>query len=457
MKQFFDEIITIIPNERIINDKVKKSIYEIDWRKEFKTVCLAVIFPINTIEVQQIVCLCIRYNIKITPQGGNTSKCGAAVPNNNISQPHIIVNLAKMNNIIDFNYYNKSICVEAGCTLSQIHNFVNQHNLYFPLQLASAESCQIGGNIATNAGGINVLEHGMMRELTLGLEVVMPDGTIINQLKSLRKNNSYLDLKQLFIGSEGTLGIITKATLKLSNQPQSTLTCLFSTNTIENCIDILSTIQTKTSTLTAFEVINHTTQTIYNKYYEKTPISGRWLILAEMELYQDESDQLYSLLNNLNNINNLIIANNNEERQKIWNIRKNIPNAEKSFSKAIKYDISLPINKIAQFININYATLKQYLLNDDIIIFGHLGDGNLHYNIPLTCVKNNVDLNLLTQITYTNVCSLDGSISAEHGIGQLKNKWFKMFSDNNSYLLAKSIKLLIDPTNLFNPGKIFND
>jgi len=457
MEKFLDALRQIIADNQIICEPDKKHSYEVDWRKQFHATSVAVVFPTITTQIQDIIQLCLTHGVKITPQGGNTSKCGGAVPNDN-SQPHIILNLAKMNNILDFNAANKSICVEAGCTLAQIQDFVKKHNLYFPLQLTSAESCQIGGNIATNAGGINVLKYGMMRDMVLGLEVVLPNGSIVNQLKCLRKDNTYIDLKQLFIGSEGTLGIISKATLKLYHRPQHTITCLFTANSIKDCINIMSTIENNNQNLTAFEIINQTAQDIYNKYYDAISIRANWLILAEMVFYNEQQlNESYVLIDQLTNSQKPIIATNSKERQQLWLIRKNIPHAEKLFGKALKYDISLPLDKIDSFISDNYAAIKSYLTNENIIIFGHLGDGNLHYNIPMSHIKDNTNIELLTQIVYTTVNKFGGSISAEHGIGQLKNKWFKMFSDSSSYELATSIKSFIDPTNLLNPGKIFND
>lgn len=459
MIEFINEIKSFLGSESIIIDTQLKKSYEVDWRNKFVANSVAVILPSLTYEIQQIIELCIKYNVKITPQGGNTSTCGASIPRND-GKNHIIINLSKMNKIIEFDTQNSSITVESGCTLSQVKHYVEYLGLYFPLSIASAGSCQIGGNIATNAGGINVIKYGTMRDLVLGIEAITPDGKIINQLSKLRKNNTNFDLKQLFIGSEGTLGIITKATLKLYPYPVNYCTCILGMKSIEKCISLLTELKNNIIP-NAFEIINKTTQDIYNLYFPNNsfPLNADWIVLCEFEIHPNlEIEKLYNILNNLiQQPENIIIATNQTERNNIWNMRENIPIAEKLSGYAIKYDISLPISEVSNFIKTNYNTLKKFNLENSIIIFGHLGDGNLHYNIPLTNrILSELEVDNLNNAVYTDVTNLKGSISAEHGIGQLKTKWFSKFCDKNSHNLGKLIKQLIDPINLFNPGKIFD-
>ena len=459
MSGFIKDLTESIKSLDIIFDPILKQTHETDWRNKYHGKSLFVIFPKNTNDVKTIVKLCSKHNIKIVPQGGNTSTCGASVPinNNNISQ--IIVNLSKMNKIIEVDTENNSITVEAGCTLQQVINESQKHNLYFPLKIASQGSCQIGGNISTNAGGIHVMKYGTMRDLTLGLEAILPNGESINQLHKLRKNNTNFDFKQLFIGSEGTLGIITKAVLKLFPVPIDYTTMMIGLDTINHAITILNTLKLQNIYPSAFEIINDSIQNIYNKYFsdKKIPITSKWVIICEIEsnLNFDAGIIFESLRQISVNLNNVLLASNEDERQIIWSIRETIPIAEKIHGIALKYDISLPISNIPSFIETNKNNLQFTGLTDNIQIFGHLGDGNLHYNIPLPNELSLISEIKISEIVYTDLTKLGGSISAEHGIGQLKKEWFKKFYDSTSYKISKSIKELVDPINIFNPGKIF--
>ena len=365
-----------------------------------------------------------------------------------------------MNKIIEFDKNNSSLVVEAGCTLSQIQQFALSNNFYFPLKIASEGTCQIGGNVATNAGGINVLKYGTMRDLTLGLEAILPNGHIVNQLDKLRKNNTNFDLKQLFIGSEGTLGIITKIALKLFSKPNNHFTFFIAFDSLNNAIELLQQIKESNLLPNAFEIMNASTQRVYNLFNKnKIPISGAWIILCEIEYNNSaQLDYIHEIFaQKINLISELLIASNDTEQEYFWSIRENIPLAEKSYGNAIKFDISLPSSEVHNFVELNFHNLKKIEPQiDDIIIFGHLGDGNLHYNIPL----NNLNLSestiyMIQKIVYNDAVSLRGSISAEHGLGQLKTKWFEKYYDSSSYLLAKSIKNLLDPDNILNPGKVF--
>ncbi|MCE2705852.1 MAG: FAD-binding oxidoreductase [Proteobacteria bacterium] len=458
MLNFVEKLYSILDASCIIVDTKLKVSHETDWRNKYFCESLAVVFPKSTKEIQQIILLCNKYQIKITPQGGNTSTCGASVPTNNLGA-HIILNLSKLNKIIELDIDNLSITLESGCLLQQVIDEANKINLYFPLKIASSGICQIGGNIATNAGGIHVVKYGTMRDLTLGLEVILPNGEIINQLHKLRKNNTNFDLKQLFIGSEGTLGIITKATLKLFSKPLDFFTLMFGVSTIENAINLLSEFKLNGIIPSAFEIINKHTQKVYNDNFldNQLPIQDEWIILCEVECNEPfNNDKITDILETFGiDFNKVVIASNETERKNLWSIREHIPIAEKTSGFALKYDISLPISNIPKFIQTNSGNLSSLDINLNIIIFGHLGDGNLHYNIPLTNkIKPDYE-DKISNIVYSDVVLLDGSISAEHGIGQLKKEWFKKFYDSSSYILAKSIKHLIDPDDIFNPGKIF--
>ncbi len=455
-EDFIDRIRHIVGKNGILTSDKKP--FETDWRSRYSNPSIAVLFPETIEQISAIIKTCNIYQIGIVPQGGNTSLCGGSVPSAG-DRAQIILNLGRLNKIISIDSNNQSITVEAGCTLLAVSEYAKNHGLYFPLSMGSEGSCQIGGNIATNAGGIHVVKYGMMRDLVLGIEAIMPDGTIISQLHGLRKNNTFFDLKQLFIGSEGTLGVITKATLKLYPLPQNYFTAMCGLNDLDSACKLLNLLKQYYS-ICAFEIINLLTQQIYNKHFPPMELSAPWIILFEIEtgsgfVLEELIDKLDSLTINLNSV---ILASNESERQHLWNIRENIPLAEKMEGFAVKHDISLPISNIDGFIKTNESNILQHYPDAQIIIFGHLGDGNLHYNIQFTNMSYTELQRIETkinQLVYTDVYKFKGSFSAEHGIGMLKKHWLSKYYDSSSYQLALSIKNLLDSENILNPGKVF--
>lgn len=447
---------TIVGANHVITNPAQMASYLNDWRGRYAGNALAVVKPQNTKQITELITLCQANNISIVPQGGNTSLCGGATPLNQSTPHQLIINLSLMNKILAVDTQNNSITVEAGCTGAQVIESAHNHKRYFPLSIASEGSAQIGGNIATNAGGIHVIKYGMIRDMVLGLEAVLADGTVLNQLNGLRKNNSYLDLKQLFIGSEGTLGIITKAVLKLYPEPCGYTTGLIGVKTISHAIELLNGLSAYFS-VCAFEIIGNTMQEIYNANIKnpKLPLQDNWLILFELET-SNHDDAVNVLLGCNLDVSKIIITDGLTSRSTLWQIRENMPVAEKINGIAVKHDISLPISSIEQFVQLNQKNIKNIFPNAQIIIFGHLGDGNLHYNIQLKTQTETIEQETtINQIVYDDVLSFGGSISAEHGIGQLKASWYKYLSDPVSYNLARQIKQQLDPNNLFNPNKIF--
>jgi len=456
---FIQQLTAIVGNSNVLVETNSKKPFEHEWRGKFSAVALAVVFPNTVTQIQQIIKLCNSFKIHIVPQGGNTSLCAAAIPEVLNNNQEIILNLSKLNKIIKLDSLNQTLVVEAGCTLLQIQNFAKENNLYFPLSIGSEGSCQIGGNIATNAGGIHVLKYGMMRQLVMGLEVVLADGSVVQQLHELYKNNTYLDLKQVFVGSEGTLGIITKAVLKLYPQPNNYACGLIASNSINESIKIYKLLAQKYD-LHAFEIINKYTQELYNEAFSnnKFPLSAEWLVLFEIIINDNYSlDSFSQDLTQFNiDLESVILASSEKERKNFWLQRENIPLAEKEHKLIIKHDISLPIGNIEQFLKLNFHHLQQSNYNFNLIIFGHLGDGNLHYNIHLNAADNYAQASqAINEIIYQDLNSLHGSFSAEHGIGQIKKDLYKKYADPVSYNLARAIKSLLDPNKLFNPGKIF--
>ena len=456
LEHYINEITNSVGLDGILKDNKKQ--YETDWRNRYHNPCLAVIFPSTIEQVCAVIKISSIYKVGIIPQGGNTSLCGASVPNDS-NKSQIILNLRRLDKIINIDINNQSITVEAGCTLDKVIEYARTNGLYFPLSIASRGSCQIGGNIATNAGGVHVIKYGMMQHLVLGLEVCLHDGSIINQLYSLHKNNTFFDLKQLFIGSEGTLGVITKATLKLYQQPESYFTAMCGVNDLSTACLLLNLLN-KYYSLCAFEIINHVTGEIHNKHFHYIGITAPWIILFEIETNSEFSvEELVHKLSELAiDLDSVILASNENERQNLWHIRENIPLAEKMEGIAVKHDISLPVSSVEDFIRTNESNILKHYPNAQIIIFGHLGDGNLHYNIQFKNMDHNKLQNIeseINNIVYTDVHRYNGSFSAEHGIGMLKKHWLSKYYDSRSYQLALSIKKLLDPNNILNPEKVF--
>lgn len=455
MQEFIKELTFILESSQIILDASHKSSYETDWRNVYTGIAIAVLLPNNVDEIISIINLCNKFKIKITPQGGNTSTCGAATPSTN--NTHVIINLKNMNQIISLNIDNNSVMVESGCTLAQLNNYLDSFGLFFPLKIASEQSCQIGGNIATNAGGINVIKYGMMRNLVLGLETISADAKIINQLKSLYKDNTNFDLKQIFIGSEGTLGIITKAVLKVYPKPINFMTIYLSVDSISIALNLKRELVKYGIILSAFEIISKYTLEVYNSVFQdlKVSSSNNWYLLIEVEVYSfDIKSLLHEILIKYND--DCIIATNKKERNLLWQIRENIPLAEKLSKPAVKFDISLPIDKIEIFLEQIANNLYQFNQPIKTIVFGHLGDGNLHFNLQFDNIETLENLRYkVNELVYNILISLGGSISAEHGIGLAKKNWYHKYEDYNSLEKKKLIKQIFDPNNLFNPDIIY--
>ncbi|TXI92505.1 MAG: FAD-binding oxidoreductase [Neisseriales bacterium] len=452
----------ICGSNNVVTKSELMSAHLTDWRKRYTGNAIAILFPENTSQIVAIIKYCQQQKIAITPQGGNTSTCGAATPLANHTAPQIIINLARMNKVIEVDRVNSSITIEAGCTLEMVQEVAASHNLYFPLTLASQGTCQIGGNLATNAGGTQVLKYGMMRDLTLGLEVVLPNGSIIQNNHKLRKNNTYLDLKQIFIGSEGMLGIITRATLKLFPLPVNYLTLMLPVEKLVTALTLLEKLKHHyLNNVSAFEIIKDDSQKLYNQQFpdEKLPFTANWLLLAELEINADFNlDNFISLLESIGiKPDDVLIASNDKQRRALWLIREHIPLTEKTYGYAVKHDISLPLGKIEEFLTTNMPKLRKIEADGYFSIFGHLGDGNLHYNFGkkgASLAETEALEERVSKIVYQDVINFGGSIAAEHGIGIAKKEWFKKYTPVENLQLLQALKNQLDPLNLFNPGKI---
>ena len=344
-----------------------------------------------------------------------------------------------------------------------------ENNLFFPLSLASEGSCSVGGNIATNAGGVAVLHYGNTRELVMGLEIVLPNGSVVNNLKTLIKDNTGYSLKDLFIGSEGTLGVITAATLKVFPKPKRKYTALIAVNSPKESIKILNYIKSNFSIpLTAFELMNNFSIEIVKKHMNDIFIpfeKFKWLILIEfssVEDSKDEKDKIENILNKILNENiakDIFIAQSLKQTKNMWNIRESISEAQKKEGGSIKNDISIPIKDISKFIRSAIKISKEVIPGSRCVVFGHIGDGNIHFNIsqPVKADKNKFlkKERALRKEIINLTLDLKGSISAEHGIGLTRKADLKKYMKKDVEVF-KSIKKSFDPKNIMNPGKVID-
>ena len=456
----------IVGNKNIITDKNDMQKYLKEWRGVYTGVAGAIVKPKSTKEVSNILKFAYRKNISCIPQGGNTGLVGGQIPFN---RDHIVISLERLNKIREINPTDQSVTVEAGLILSDLQKKCDENNLIFPLSLASEGSCSLGGNIASNAGGVAVLYYGNTRELVMGLEVVLSDGSIINNLKTLIKDNTGYSIKDLFVGSEGTLGVITAATLKVFPKPKNIYTALLSVNSPKQSIEILNYIRNNLSIpLTAFELMNNFSIELVNKHMDKASIpieKFKWLILVEfssIEVSKNEKDKIENLLNEIlhqNLAKDIFISQSLKQAKDMWYIRESISEAQKKEGGSIKNDISIPIKDISKFINNAEKISKEVIPGSRSVIFGHIGDGNIHFNIsqPIKSDKDKFlkkDKKLRKKINDLTI-ELNGSISAEHGIGLTKKADLKKYMKKDVELF-KLIKKSLDPKNIMNPGKIID-
>ncbi len=456
----------IVGADAVLTDEAAAP-YCADWRGRYRGNALAVVFPADTQQVSAVVKLCSGQNIAIVPQGGNTSLCGASVPLAN-EPKQVVVNLSRMNRIRNVDATNYTMTVEAGCKLATLYEAAEQADRLFPLGLtAIAPHCEIGGNLSTNAGGIGVLRYGNARDLVLGLEVVLPDGRIWHGLRSLRKDNTGYDLKHLFIGAEGTLGIITAAVLKLYPRPKATATACVAVRDPAAAVALLAHLRASCGdNISGFEIISRSCLDLVFRHIPDThePFDAKheWIVITQLtDVLQVPLD--IALRNALQAFGGGIvefgITPSKEHAEHWWKLRKNIAEAQKAEGISIKHDVSVPVSRVAEFIAQASAALREAYSGIRIVAFGHMGDGNIHYNISMLDAAQNAAFierheRNVNNIVYKVVAQLDGSISAEHGLGQLKRHEVTHYKSPLELELMRSIKHALDPHGLMNPGKV---
>ncbi len=438
-----------------------------DWRGRFTGRARAVLRPANAAEVAALVTLCVQHRVPVVPQGGNTGLVLGSVPD--ASGNAVVLSLARMNRIRAVDPVNDTLTAEAGCVLQQVQEAAAAAGRLFPLSLASEGSCTIGGNLSTNAGGTAVLRYGNTRELTLGLEVVTARGEIWDGLRGLRKDNTGYDLRDLFIGAEGTLGIITAAVLKLFAQPAARVTALFALDSPAAALDLLALARQRcAASLTGFELISEVCLQLVEKHFPalRSPFAGRHPQYVLLELSDAESEQhAAALIEAVAGAaferaiaTDAVIASSLAQSAGLWALRERISEAQAAEGKNIKHDIALPISRIADFIAATDTELQAHFRGCRMVTFGHLGDGNLHYNVSAP-LGQDADAFLLAQpavnlIVHDSVHRHGGSISAEHGLGALKRDEIRRYKSGTEMDMMQAIKRALDPLNLMNPGKV---
>jgi len=464
MTALLDRLRNVVGDAHVLTAAADVAPYCTDWRERYHGDAACVVRPASTTEVAAVVAACAAANVAIVPQGGNTGLCGGATP----TRGEVVVSLARLNRVRAIDPANNTLTVEAGCTLAAVHEAAAAAGRLFPLSLAAEGTATIGGNLSTNAGGVQVLRYGNARELCLGLEVVLPDGRVWEGLRGLRKDNTGYDMKHLFIGAEGTLGLITAAVLKLFSRPRRTATAWAAVVDPAAAVALLTRLRERIGgRVTAFELVSRPALDLVLKNIpgSRDPLAGRppWQVLIELSdtMDFDLAAPLEGVLAGAMEdgaVADAVVAQSEAQARALWALRENISEAQKIEGVSIKHDISLPVSRIAEFIERADAALAVAFPGVRIVCFGHVGDGNLHYNQSKPAAQENAAFVARTadvnRVVHDLVHGLGGSISAEHGLGQLKREEILRYKSATEMDMMRAVKRALDPRGLMNPGKV---
>ena len=441
--------------------------FVVDFRRLYHGATPLVLQPQTTEEVAAVLAICNREDVAVVPHGGNTSYCGAATPDDSNSQ--VLLSMRRLNRVRRLDAANYSMSIEAGCTLAQAQAVAGTADRLFPLSLGSEGTAQIGGNLSTNAGGTAVLRYGMMRDLVLGLEVVLADGRVLSGLKSLRKDNTGYDVKSLFIGAEGTLGVITAASLKLFPRPADTATALAGLDSPQHALDLLGRLRTAAGDqLTTFELMPRLAVELTVKHIAgvANPLSqeAAWYLLIELSSPNAQQNLTALLTDELQRaaadgwIKDAMLASSIAQSIAMWKLRESVPEAQRHHGASLKHDISVPVSSVPALIEAGSALVRRLVPQGDVLSYGHLGDGNLHFNVSQRPGTDTGDFMRggprLEGAIFDLAESLGGSISAEHGIGRLKLAEFAARADAVELAVMRDLKRALDPKGILNPGKV---
>lgn len=462
------QLVAQFGSEVIVTEAAQLAAVSVDHRRLYAGKALALALPRDTSEVSRLLALCNALRIGVVPQGGNTSYCGGSAPDESGTQ--LVLSLRRLNKIRNVEPINNAMVVEAGCILADVQRAATNAGRFFPLSLGAEGSCQIGGNLATNAGGVNVVRYGMARDLVLGLEVVLADGRVLSTLNALRKDNTGYDLRHLFIGAEGTLGVITAATLKLFPAPHSVAAAFIAVPTPSAAVALLGRLRERCGDLvSSFELIPQVAIDLVVRHLPGTraPLAGSspWYVLAEItSAIADEplAERLEAALADAlesNLASDAAIAQSERERQDFWHLREHIPEGQRRDGASLKHDVSLPLDRLAEFIDRAGGWVRDHVPEGFLVCYGHVGDGNLHFNINQSAVTPPANGLLargeeIRRAIHDLVHAFGGSFSAEHGIGRHKVEELERYAPPLELELMHAIKRTLDPNGILNPGKV---
>lgn len=464
------ELQSIVGPSGYLADPSDLSGYLTEWRGLYTGTTPFVLLPSTTGQVAAILRLCARHRIGVVPQGGNTGLVGGAVPHSTPGRPQLLVSAQRLNAIRAIDADNFSITAEAGCVLATVQTAAASAGRLFPLSLAAEGSCQLGGMISTNAGGTAVLRFGTMRDLVLGLEVVLPDGRVLDGLRSLRKDNTGYDLKQLFIGAEGTLGFVTAATCKLFPQPRTVVTAWVATPSVGAALSLYAAAREQLGDdLTAFEFASQFTVELVLKNIagSRSPLAqpSPWHLLVEVSTPRDDPgletrvQEFLVRMQDAGLISAGVVAASGSQRAALWRLRHSMSEAQKKEGASIKHDVSVPVARMEQFLTQATAAVGQLVPGGRVVAFGHLGDGNVHFNLSQPHQADAAAFlarwDEISHRVHEIAVSFGGSFSAEHGIGALKLAELAHWRAGVPLDLMRAIKRAIDPQGIMNPGKLF--
>ncbi|MDY6946312.1 MAG: FAD-binding oxidoreductase [Pseudomonadota bacterium] len=462
-----DELRRVVGRPGYLDQAADLEPYLVDHRQLYRGATPLVLRPDSTAQVSSIMRLCNEAGVGVVPVGGNTSYCGGATPSEDGSQ--IVLSLARMRRIRSIDPLNYTMIAEAGCVLAEVQAAAASVDRLFPMSLGSEGSCQLGGNLSTNAGGTAVLRYGMMRDLVLGLEVVLPDGRILDGLRPLRKDNTGYDLRDLFMGAEGTLGVITAAACKLFSRPAATVTALVGLTDPRHAVALLSRLRTFTGdAVSTFELIPRIALELVLEHVPNTadPLDRRhdWYVLVEIgmgrhaESLRDAIEAELAAAMTEGQITDAALATSHAQRDLFWRLRETIPEAQRRIGASIKHDVSVSSSELPQFIIEASRLVQQLCPQGRIVSYGHLGDGNLHFNVSRpsdgddeSFLRLAPDMN---RAVHDLVARYGGSISAEHGIGRLKREELVRYKQPAALDVMRAIKQALDPNGIMNPGKV---
>ena len=468
MQETLNRLHEIVGDAGFVTDATVTDSMLVDERGLYKGRAAAIVQPQSTCDLAEAVRVCFEAGIEMVPQGGNTGYCGGATPDESGTQ--VLFSLARMNKLCDVDEHGLTLTAQAGVVLAAAQQAAAEFDLLLPLSMGSEGSCQLGGNVSTNAGGLSVLRYGTAKELVAGLEVVLPDGQIWSDLKGLRKDNTGYDLKQLFMGAEGTLGIISTVVLRLNPLPRTRITGWLAIRDIADAVAALTLLRACLGDcITSFEYISRESlelvlDTIPGTFKPIESSEGHYA-LVELAAFDDgvslesEFEQTLEKAIMATNINDAVIAQNERQRRMFWQLRESIPAAEKLSGGSVKHDVSVPIGKLGAYTNEAIAAMERDFPFSRLSIYGHVGDGNVHFNVLVREREHAVQLKeynaeAISSVIHSMVVEYNGSFSAEHGIGKFKRKILAETGDSVGLDLMRRIKTTLDPKGLMNPGKV---